>query len=237
MLGTVLATFGHGAIAEGPVPWRLVGTLAVAQFAAVWPLARRRYAPVATIIVTLAAQGVLHLALSYADDESPLSMPEHTHAGHPMTAARDGHAWHHAGAAMAAVHILTSLTVAWLLHRADARTTAALGTLRTLAMAAATALAHVLPRPVADMDRVMLGMPDGRARAWFGLAELARDEVLEHAVVRRGPPRQENSPVLHRSQHLRGRIHPYLQGVPLCPSPPTCRRVPATASLSPVPPH
>ncbi|MER6563962.1 hypothetical protein ABT300_40835, partial [Streptomyces sp. NPDC001027] len=66
-LGTVLAVFGHHAVAEGTVPWRLMTVLTVAQFSAAWPLARRRRAPVTTIGVTLATQGVLHLALSCAD--------------------------------------------------------------------------------------------------------------------------------------------------------------------------
>ena len=35
VLGTVLAVFGHHAVAEGAVSWRLSGSLIVAQFAAV----------------------------------------------------------------------------------------------------------------------------------------------------------------------------------------------------------
>lgn len=231
VLGTVLATFGHHAVAEGTVSWRLVAVLIVAQFSVVWPLARRRYAPIATVVSTLAMQGVLHLALSYADGDTSMVMPQHTmHAGHLSAATGDGHSWHHAGAAMTTVHTAAAVVVAWLLHRADVRMTAALGTLRTLARAAAAALAQVLPRAIADPDRVMPLLPRLRTGAFFAVAAQAWEEVLEHVVVRRGPPRREHPPVLHRSWCLRGRILPCLQGASLCPFPPVRWRVPAVVS-------
>ncbi|MET9103700.1 hypothetical protein [Streptomyces antibioticus] len=193
VLGTLLATFGHHAIAEGTVPWRLVGVSILAQFAAVWPLARRRYTPAATIGFTLAAQGVLHLALSYVDGDTPAGTAGHAmHAGHSTDVAGDGHAWHHAGAAMTTVHVVAALVVAWLLHRADARMTAALGMLRMLARAAVAALVQVLPRPVRDTGRMFVMLPDRRPGASFEVAAQAWDDVLEHAVVRRGPPRREH---------------------------------------------
>jgi hypothetical protein len=199
VLGTVLATFGHHAIAEGTVPWRLVAVLVVAQFAAVWPLARRRYPPVATVVFTLAMQGALHLALSCTDGDTSMAMPQHAmHAGHMAAASGDGHAWHHAGAAMTTVHTAAALVVAWVLHRADVRTTAALGTLRTLAKAAAAALVQVLPRLVSDPDRAIPRLPGWRSDAFFAVAVRELEEVLEHAVVRRGPPRCGATPVLHR---------------------------------------
>ncbi|MFJ9896779.1 hypothetical protein ACIQPR_25960 [Streptomyces sp. NPDC091280] len=202
VLGTVLATLGHHAIAEGALPWRLLGAMTAAQFAAVWPLARRRYAPVTTAVVMLAAQGVLHLALSRTAYVTSLAMPRHApHAG-SMGVAGDGHAWHHAGVAMTTVHTVAALTVAWLLHRADVRVTAALGTLRTGVRAAEAALAHVLPRLMADPDR-LLPQLFVRGTAGFCVAAAAahaQEEVLEHAVVRRGPPRREHLPVLHRSR-------------------------------------
>ncbi|MFC4472230.1 hypothetical protein ACFPH6_48475 [Streptomyces xiangluensis] len=193
VLGTVLATFGHHAIAEGTVPWRLVGAAIVAQFVAVWPLARRRYAPVATVVATLAVQGVLHLALSFADGDTQAAVPGHPmHAGPLAAAAGDGHAWHHAGAAMTTVHAAAALVVAWLLHRADARMATALGTFRTLARSAAAALAQVLPRPVHDTGRVLFTLPGRRPGASFEGAPQVGDDVLEHAVVRWGPPRREH---------------------------------------------
>ncbi|KRD21024.1 hypothetical protein ASE41_16125 [Streptomyces sp. Root264] len=229
VLGTVLAAFGHHAIAEGTVPWRLVTVLTVAQFSAVWPLARRRCAPVTTIGVTLATQGVLHLALSCADGDAPMASTGHTsHAGH-MTAVGDGHSWHHAGAAMTLVHTAAALVVAWLLHRADTRMTAALATLRTLAGAAASALALMRPRAVTDQDRPAVRRPRRRSGAFFEAAAQAREEVLEHAVVRRGPPRRGRPPVLHRPRSLRGRIHPCQPGVPRVPL------HPSRASLHPSP--
>ncbi|GCB51283.1 hypothetical protein SNL152K_8639 [Streptomyces sp. NL15-2K] len=192
VLGTVLAAFGHHTIAEGTVPWRLAGVSILAQFAAVWPLARRHYTPTATIVFTLAMQGALHLALSYADEDTQTVVAGHAmHAGHGTAAVGDSHAWHHAGAAMTTVHVVAALVVAWLLHRADARMTAALGTLGTLARAAVAALAQMLPRPVHDTGRMVFTLPDRRPGALFEVAAHAWDDVLEHAVVRRGPPRRE----------------------------------------------
>ncbi|MFI1728440.1 hypothetical protein ACH40E_04200 [Streptomyces acidicola] len=238
VLGTVLATFGHHAIAEGTVPWRMVGVAIVAQFAAVWPLARRRCTLIATVAFTLATQGMLHLALSSADGDPPAVTPWHaTHAGHLAVAPGDGHAWHHAGAAMTAVHVVAALVVALLLHRADARMTAALGTLRTLARAVVAALGQVLPRPVVGTGPLSLTLPGRRPGARFEVAASAREEVLEHAVVRRGPPRRERPSRSSRSRRLRDRPFPYQQGVSLCPCPHTRWPWPAAVSLSPVPPR
>ncbi|MFK4263684.1 DUF1775 domain-containing protein [Streptomyces milbemycinicus] len=230
VLGTVLATFGHHAIAEGTVPWRLVGCLATAQFAGVWPLARRHCPPTATMLFTLATQGVLHLALSWADGGTPSGPPGHAaHAGHLTAAPGDGHAWHHAGTAMTTVHTLAALAVAWLLHRADARMVAALDTLRTLARAAAAALATALPRPVSGAGR-LLRLPGRQAWGRNDLPLWAEGEVLKHVVVRRGPPQPE--------RHLPSRTGPDIHGtgqtrsskespVPKCPHPParTARRI------------
>ncbi|WP_445042949.1 hypothetical protein [Streptomyces sp. SAS_272] len=248
VLGTVLAAFGHHAIAEGTVPWRLVTVLTVAQFSAIWPLARRRCAPVTTIGVTLATQGVLHLALSCADGDAPMAATGHTsHAGH-MTAVGDGHSWHHAGAAMTMVHTTAALVVAWLLHRADTRMRAALGTLRTLAGAAASALA-LRPRALTDPDRPAARPPRLRSGAFFEAAAQAREEVLEHAVVRRGPPRRgrplvrspapvtagaASTPVSQESPCQSPPVPCPSPPVP-CPSPPVRRRVPAVVSSSPAP--
>lgn len=192
-LGTVLAAFGHHAIAEGTVPWRLVGALVVAPFGVVWPLARRRYPAASTVGFTLVTQGPLHVALSYADGDPPSAVPGYAmHAGHLVAASRDGHAWHHAGAAMTTVHTAAALVVAWLLHLADARLTAAVGTMRVLAGAFAAALVQVLPRTVADTDALLPPLHGRRRGALFAVAAHTQEEVLQHAVVRRGPPRWEH---------------------------------------------
>ncbi|MGW4729746.1 hypothetical protein ACWEQC_11320 [Streptomyces shenzhenensis] len=60
VLGTVLATFGHHAVAATTVSWRLVGASVAVQFATVWPLARRRCPAAATVAFTLVTQGALH---------------------------------------------------------------------------------------------------------------------------------------------------------------------------------
>ena len=54
------------------------------------------------MLFTLATQGVLHLALSWADGDTPTGTETETpglaaHAGHLTGAPGDGHAWHHAG--------------------------------------------------------------------------------------------------------------------------------------------
>ncbi|KAK1177077.1 hypothetical protein B7755_002195 [Streptomyces sp. NBS 14/10] len=201
VVGTVLATFGHHAIAEGTVPWRLVSCLAAAQFAGVWPLARRHCPPAATMLFTLATQGVLHLALSWADGDTPTGTPGHAaHAGHLTAAPGGGHAWHYAGPAMTTVHALAALAVAWLLHRADARLVAALEMLRTLARAAAAALAQALPRRPATGAERPLRLPGRQAWDRDDLPARAGGEVLRHVVVRRGPPQPEH--------HLRSRTGP-----------------------------
>ncbi|MFF7793460.1 hypothetical protein [Streptomyces sp. NPDC007991] len=193
VLGTVLATFGHHAIVESAVPWRLMGLAMVAQLAAVWPLARRRYTPAATVVCTLVTQGVLHVALSFMDGDTRRAMPGHAmHTGHGSAEVGDGHTWHHAGTAMTTVHVVAALVVAWLLHRADARMTAALGVLGTLARKAAAALAHVLPRLVRRTGGMPFALPDRGLGACVEVAARVWDDVLEHAVVRRGPPRSEH---------------------------------------------
>lgn len=198
VLGTVLAALGHHAVAEGPVPWRLTAVLVAAQFSAAWPLSRRGRPPLVTVGFTTVTQGALHLALTRADADVSAGAPGHAmHAGH-LAAVGDGHAWHHAGAAMVTVHMAAAAVVGWLLHRADAGMTGALGALRTLAGAAAAALSHVLPRAAADAAGTPHASPLRRTGAFGAAAFSAREDVLEHAVVRRGPPRRDrlrSSPV------------------------------------------
>jgi hypothetical protein len=236
VLGTVLATFGHHAIAEGTVPWRLVSGLAIAQFAGVWPLARRHCPPAVTMLFTLSTQGVLHLALSWADGDTSTGAPRHaTHAGHLTAAPGDGHAWHHAGTAMTTVHTLAALAVAWLLHRADARMVAVLDTLRTLARAAAAALAQALPRPVTGAGR-LLWLPGRQAWDRDDLPAQVGGEVLRHVVVRRGPPQPEHHLRPSPATTSMGPVNPVAARSPLCPSPRIRSPVRAVGSHSSAPP-
>jgi hypothetical protein len=239
VLGTVLAAFGHHAVAEGTVPWRLMAVLAGAQFAAVWPLARRRYVSRATVGFTPAVQGVLHVVLSRVDgDTSMAPRPGATHVGHMPVAFGDGHAWHHAGAAMTTVHTVAALVTAWLLHRADVRMTAARATLRTLTRAAVAGLARVRsPRLVADPDGALPTLPDGRRTGAFAVAARWREDVLEHVMGRRGPPREEHLSSRHRPRFPRGRILPFPQGVSPCPSLPTWWSMAVAVSPSSPPPR
>ncbi|NUS83934.1 MAG: hypothetical protein HOY75_14640, partial [Streptomyces sp.] len=95
---------------------------------------------------------------------------------------------------------LAALAVAWLLHRADARLVAALEMLRTLARAAAAALAQALPRRPATGAERPLRLPGRQAWDRDDLPARAGGEVLRHVVVRRGPPQPEH--------HLRSRTGP-----------------------------
>ncbi|MFG3291358.1 hypothetical protein ACGF3G_21430 [Streptomyces sp. NPDC048179] len=243
VLGTVLATFGHHAVAGTAVPGRLVVLSTAVQFAAVWPLARRRYAAVATVVFTLGTQGLLHLALSYAEGGgggsgvggggAGGSSGRTMHAMHTVHAmSGDGHAWHRAGTAMTVVHTVAALVVAWLLHRADARMTAALGALRTLGRAAAQALAWVLPRPVVRRRGATASrLPVWRSAPGADDDTLVQEEVLEHTVVRRGPPAGERlqnitgSGVRRSGSSRTGKEFPCVPRVPCVPWN-RCPRVP-----------
>lgn len=165
--GSVLGVAGHHSVSEEPVPWGLLVMATVAQFAGVWPLARRRYGLGATVLCTLAAQGALHLALS-----GPAAAAPHHAAGHGA-----GQAWHSEGTAMTAVHASAAVVVAWLLHRADTRIAKALRGLVARVLPRVPA-ALVLPEPVRAVSRMGVPMP-------------VSGGVLEYAVVRRGPPRAD----------------------------------------------
>ncbi|KUO16277.1 hypothetical protein AQJ91_37020 [Streptomyces dysideae] len=219
LVGSVLAALGHHAVAEGAVPWRLVAVFAVAQFAAAWPFARRRFSLPAVIGCTLAAQGALHLALTRAGGAHHTEPGHGGHAGHAAMATSDGHAWHHAGTAMTTAHVAAALAVAWLLHRADTAVTVALAAARTVRAAAASALARVVP---CLTGATALTPRSVRLVGRFTLPAAPRTRTLDHALVRRGPPGRERVPVI---PHLRARLRParlhHQQGVLLCLRPRT----------------
>ncbi|MFD6289462.1 hypothetical protein [Streptomyces sp. NPDC060205] len=224
LVGSVLAAVGHHAVDGGQVPWRLVAALAVAQFVAVRPLARRRPGLPVVAGCTLAAQAAMHLALGTVAGGGHRGMghagTEHlAHAGHFARAAgggHPGHPWQHAAGAMTAAHVCAALLVACLLHRADAAVTAALVTGRTLRTLAAAVLSRLLPTgpaaahepPPAPLTR-SLDRPAG-----------TRTTTLEHTLVRRGPPGRTPVPLVPFT-----RVRPprparfHQQGVPLCPRP------------------
>ncbi|MCX5555601.1 hypothetical protein [Streptomyces sp. NBC_00038] len=206
LVGSVLAAFGHHAVAEGPVPWRLVIAFGVAQFIVVWPIARRHHSLPVIAGCTLAAQGALHLVLTWAGGTDHAESG-HTAHSHMAMSQGDGHTWHHASSAMTAVHVVAALAVAWLLHRADAAVTAALVTARTVRGAAVAVIACVRPW----FTGAVVPEPPAALRliGHFELPSAARTEPLEHALVRRGPPGRE---------HVRSSISPGPASA--CPVPP-----------------
>jgi hypothetical protein len=195
LVGSVLAAFGHHAVVEGPVPWPLVTAFTAAQFAAVWPLARRRSTLPATVVCTLAAQGVLHVAFTAAGSAHHAASGHAAHAAsgrHHSVPVGDGHAWHDAGSAMTIVHVVAALAVAWLLHRADVAVTAALTTLRMVHRATQALVHWVLPPVTTVVDGLLLRQPaTGRPVGFFELPASEGTQVLMYAVVRRGPPRDQ----------------------------------------------
>ncbi|WP_331753284.1 hypothetical protein OG440_39805 (plasmid) [Streptomyces sp. NBC_00637] len=200
LVGSVLAALGHHAVAEGAVPWRLVSVFAVAQFVLLWPLARRRLTLATVTACTLAAQGSLHLALTWLGgthhtDSGHMSGPGDSHAAMAMG---DGHAWHHSSTAMTAAHVAAALAAGWLLHRADTAIAAALAATRTLHRVAAALLTRLLPplpNPVPTEPPVL------RLAGCLELPPPAWTYTLEHALVRRGPPGRTHVPQcpLHRA--------------------------------------
>ncbi|WP_327191395.1 hypothetical protein [Streptomyces xinghaiensis] len=199
LTGTVLAVAGHHAVLDVPVPWGTAAVLAAAQYAAVRPLARRRRALPAVVAATLAAQAVLHTALSLAAGCGPAA----GHAAHAAQAADGGglpgrgadgalaaagvHLCHPAPAAMTAAHVLAALAVAWLLHRTDTTAAAAARAARAVRRAAGEALAALLtrcPRPAGPTGRA----PEPADTAVPAEPPSPAREFLASAVVRRGPP-------------------------------------------------
>ncbi|MFE9110528.1 hypothetical protein ACFYN9_12970 [Streptomyces collinus] len=190
LAGSVLAALGHRAVAEEAVSWWFVMLLAGAQFAVVWPVARRRLAFPAVLGCGLAAQGVLHLLLAIAGEPVPEGTVQAGDGADGIRGAAvmvlpGGHVWQHVCAAMAVAHVLSAPVAAWLLHSADAAVAAALATTSAVRGIAADVAAWVRslggdvqarPLPAVPLTGYALRV----ARAWTHL--------LGHALVRRGPP-------------------------------------------------
>lgn len=186
VVGTVLGVSAHHLVAEGPVPWRPGAVGAAVLFAVGLVGVRRPRSLPAVLGACGAAQAGLHvwLAITHAHTAVLGSMPSHAHH---HTGAHG--AWHerlHGSPAMTAVHVLSAVLVAVLLHRADA-------VFWSLARGLTTAVETV--RAWMTTVRVLLS---GAASEETGLPQVAvswlerpplTGTVLTDVVVRRGPPR------------------------------------------------
>lgn len=222
--GSLLALTGHFAVADGVPPWHLVTLLVLAQFAAAWPAARRRFAPVATLGCALGFQAVLHGSLAVTTGPAGAESGHLAHVAGPRAPASPagGPAWHEASGTMTAVHVLAAVTVAWLLHRAD--------TALVTAVRVARAFRDIARWVVCAVGRPSAGalrsgpclLPSLEGIGGFAPPEAPRTPPLEHQLVRRGPPGPIPTPVRPASgPRLRpARSHP--QGASPCPrtSPP-----------------
>lgn len=193
LVGTVLAALGHHAVAEGPFPWRLVSAFTLVQFGLIWPAARRRLPLSMILACTLAAQGSLHLALTWAGAATAahtgLEARRSTGVVHPAT--RDGHAWHHASAAMTAAHVTAALLAGWLLHRADVTVSGALAAARTVRRVTTIVVGWLVPwRRITAVTAPSVAHPVSR----FVLPAAPNSRLLHHVLVRRGPPGHVSPP-------------------------------------------
>ncbi|PWI14413.1 hypothetical protein DI272_09770 [Streptomyces sp. Act143] len=225
LAGSVIAALGHHAVADEAVPWRFVLLLAGAQFAAVWPAARRGFSLYSALGSALAAQGAVHLTLTVVGGMDPALGGEH---GHAVSAAAQGHTWHHASAAMSAVHLLSALAVVWLLHRADAAVMVALGIAHAVRGVAAAVGSWVRSLSGGTQVRPLPVAPPVECLA---RPVRARPQLLGNALVRRGPPGHAPVPTGSTSGPPSRAVRLPLQGASPCP----CTVRPARRVVSPWP--
>jgi hypothetical protein len=192
VVGSVLAVSGHYAVADGVTPWRPTVLLVLAQFAVAWPAARRRFSPVATLGCTLGVQGLLHVSPTLADGPARPGHLARAVRPHLTVVPESESGWHQASGTMTAVHVLAALTVAWLLHRADAALAIAVRVARAVRGAACSfiswlsaGLSGVGPRSLPTLEPIERPEP----------VEGPRTRTLEHQLVRRGPPGHMAAPV------------------------------------------
>ncbi|MEV5451819.1 hypothetical protein ACGFWG_37800 [Streptomyces sp. NPDC048405] len=163
------------------------------QFGLIWPAARRRLPLSMILACTLAAQGSLHLALTWAGAATAahtgLEARRSTGVVHPAT--RDGHAWHHASAAMTAAHVTAALLAGWLLHRADVTVSGALAAARTVRRVTTIVVGWLVPwRRITAVTAPSVAHPVSR----FVLPAAPNSRLLHHVLVRRGPPGHVSPP-------------------------------------------
>lgn len=177
---TGLAVCAHHPASGQAVPGRAVFLAGGMLFLLALPLARRGATLPAVLVATGAGQAALHQFFG-AVQSGTTAMPPVVHPhGSGLGADHGWHAGHGHAVAMAAGHVIASLLVGWSLQRADVS-----------CRSVAHHLDHTLdrwlghPDPRGPFPGLQLGT--GPLRAWSWPSPYNRT-VLNHMVVRRGPP-------------------------------------------------
>ncbi|MFF3322759.1 hypothetical protein [Streptomyces sp. NPDC002889] len=180
VISSVLATVGHHLGSGDAVQWARLTAATAAVLLAVLPGAGRVRKPAPALAATLAAQLVLHRALSL-----PVSSRagEPAHETHRATGAQ--YPSHHSASMMLVAHAVAAVTVAVLMQRADRRLSELPSLIDRLIGSATAALAAAAGR---------LSLRSGGTAGGRGLPlPVVRDpsrvrRQLVHVLVRRGPP-------------------------------------------------
>lgn len=178
----MLAAAGHSLMSEQSVPlWVIVGAL-VGVFGAVWPLTARERDVVSVTAVSVAAQAVLHVALTISQAITATQPPATDHAHHgsmPEMTMSAGHAMDaNSMFGMFAAHLLAALLCGlWLAYGERA----AFRILRTAVRRVRRAI-------------LLFGSPITVTRQRPGRTgqtepgQLTRLLLLVHSLISRGPP-------------------------------------------------
>lgn len=161
------------------MPWLRLLVVSVAVMAAVSAGAGRACSWWPVAAATALTQSVLHTVLSSSNGPVPAPHGE-IHSG-----AGAGYAAHHSTVVVLAVHLLTAVSVAVLMHRADHRLSSLphdvgrWGGSLVVAVATAVGRGGLTPRPL----RLPLNGPP-----LVTYRQSAARAVLSHVLIRRGPP-------------------------------------------------
>ncbi|KUO16280.1 hypothetical protein AQJ91_37035 [Streptomyces dysideae] len=206
----VTTALGHALMSGDVLPWWAVGVAFAGTVSGAWWLTGRERGATAVVGATVVAQGLLHLLFSLAPATAasagvPGSAGAHG-MGHQAAISHSGMLMHHSGAPAGAtgmpldVHALSAVThggsVGMLLAHLVAAVTCGLwlwrgeAAVHRIGRALAAALLAPLRRVCRVIFRAAAGHEAPSHRAAVGGAEHRQTPAaLEHAVVRRGPPR------------------------------------------------
>ncbi|MFB7290586.1 hypothetical protein [Actinacidiphila glaucinigra] len=177
-----LGAVGHHVASRQPIAMGTLAGAVIAVFLAVLPCASRPRSLRSVAAATLAVQLIVHQALAARIDLADLT-PGHRHL-HPAAPAA-GHGLHVGSATMLVAHTLAALAMATLLHAADislASIPRVVGRLiRSLRAALARWLRHHGTFPAT--------LVQGRRWRLDWACPPPAAAVLDHVLIRRGPPR------------------------------------------------